>query len=329
MLTADRYNNQSEVAEAIVRRLLPNNPVALKIQEQLVLEQKPLAETDAGTFVHEEMIKLEKRHQENLQAVKEEMERASKESEYPQATSHWCVLMHLLGNEALKQDLEQAHARALADIQKVQEAKVQLLENKVRRVQLENKQDLEAQRAEHNRKLERSQQENRERMNSMQRDHASRISDVKSEGAQAIAKIEKSHSTEMKDLESRNRSEISAVRSEHSARMESATREANRALQELQNKQDGERDRQNDEIRKLRSKVDDLETEKSAVATTSSSSEDSVSTDALILAVQMGALYGAARSRLPACSLCQQSLTSLGYGNLWQCPRCCRYFSSR
>ncbi|KAH8663862.1 P-loop containing nucleoside triphosphate hydrolase protein, partial [Ilyonectria robusta] len=71
--TTDRYNNQSEVAEAIVRRLLPNNPVALKIQEQLVLEQKPLAETDAGTFVHEEMIKLEKRHQENLQAVKEEM----------------------------------------------------------------------------------------------------------------------------------------------------------------------------------------------------------------------------------------------------------------
>lgn len=139
-----------------------------------------------------------------------------------------------LGNEALKQELEQAHALALADLQKVQEAKVQLLEDKVSRIQLESKQELETQMAESNRKLQKSQQENQESMARMQSSHASQIAQVKSESTQAINSMKYQNDISIRDLENRNYQAMITVKNDYAAKLQTAAYET----QQVKNKVD-------------------------------------------------------------------------------------------
>lgn len=225
-------------------------------------------------------------------------------------------------------------------------------------MQLEAKQEMRAQKEEYDVKMEKSQEENRKGMEKMRQDHWGRISELRDENARAMSDLEKSHGKDMRDLEVRSKkelsnmrsehsaalhsavqkgdravqeikerqeaerkrqqSELSAMRSEHSAALQTAVQNGNRAVQEIQNRQESERSRQNSEIQRLREKVDSLQSEASA-ATRSSGSGDSSSVDAL--AVVAGILYGAAANRARQCPRCGLNLTK-GMADIWLCGYC-------
>jgi protein subunit release factor A len=53
-----------------------NTPQPLKIQQEMVDDNKPLSETGAGLFVDAEIKKLRREHEETLASIKKEMELA-------------------------------------------------------------------------------------------------------------------------------------------------------------------------------------------------------------------------------------------------------------
>ncbi len=79
-LILGRYNNDPAVAARIVAELAGKSPVAMRIQRELVEEGKRLVDTDAGAFVHEEILRLQKQHEEDLAVLKKEMEQATRSS---------------------------------------------------------------------------------------------------------------------------------------------------------------------------------------------------------------------------------------------------------
>ena len=76
-----RHHNTVQSAHSIIRRIVANNPVVLRIQRELVDEHKDITGTAAGEAVNRELHKQIGRHQAELKAVQEEMERASKEED--------------------------------------------------------------------------------------------------------------------------------------------------------------------------------------------------------------------------------------------------------
>jgi hypothetical protein len=68
-----RFEDTKESALSIIRSLADHNPELLKIQRELVDEDKNLIDTSAGHTVNEEMKKLEEKYQAELTKVKKEM----------------------------------------------------------------------------------------------------------------------------------------------------------------------------------------------------------------------------------------------------------------
>jgi len=73
-----RHYNTLESAHAILRHLVQNRPIALRIQEEIVDEHKDLQDTAAGGEVGRELREQEKRHRQEMKNVREEMEEAMK-----------------------------------------------------------------------------------------------------------------------------------------------------------------------------------------------------------------------------------------------------------
>lgn len=71
-----RYEGTTESALELIRLVMHNTPLPLKIQKEMVDESKPLAETGAGRFVEAEIDNLCKEHEQALAAIKTEMELA-------------------------------------------------------------------------------------------------------------------------------------------------------------------------------------------------------------------------------------------------------------
>lgn len=78
--STQRYNNQRVIALEIIKAVVKKSPAALRIQKELVDDGAALVDTDAGAYVNEELIKLQRKHKEELEAVREEMNRAIKSS---------------------------------------------------------------------------------------------------------------------------------------------------------------------------------------------------------------------------------------------------------
>jgi hypothetical protein len=78
--SAVRYNNNRVKALEIILDIVKKSPVALKIQTELVDEGIALIDTDAGVCVNEELLKLQRKHEEELATVIEEMDRAVESS---------------------------------------------------------------------------------------------------------------------------------------------------------------------------------------------------------------------------------------------------------
>ena len=76
-----RHANTVPSAEAILRLVLDNHPMPLRIQEELVNEHKDISETGAGEELNREIAAQIKRHQEEMRTLREEMEQAMKDKD--------------------------------------------------------------------------------------------------------------------------------------------------------------------------------------------------------------------------------------------------------
>jgi hypothetical protein len=61
-----RYWNNRETGEELIRELVRNEPVALDIQYELVVEHKNLADTAAGSYIDEGLEQLNQKYQDDL-----------------------------------------------------------------------------------------------------------------------------------------------------------------------------------------------------------------------------------------------------------------------
>lgn len=109
-----RYNNDRGRALEIIQDVVRKSPVALKIQRELVDERIPLIDTDAGAYVNEELLKLQRKHDEQLIIAREEMDRAMESK-----------------NKALQKALKAQYERALADVEADAKARQDPIEAKL------------------------------------------------------------------------------------------------------------------------------------------------------------------------------------------------------
>jgi len=68
-----RHYNTLESARHVLRCVIRNHPMALRIQEQLVDEKMELVQTDAGETLNRELNEQARRHAEELQSIRREM----------------------------------------------------------------------------------------------------------------------------------------------------------------------------------------------------------------------------------------------------------------
>ncbi|CZR55997.1 uncharacterized protein PAC_05885 [Phialocephala subalpina] len=114
-----RHDGSRESAEALVHDMLDNVPMTIKLQEEIA-SGKALIDTDAGASINEEILKLQKQHVEELEAVKEEMAWAMKQ-----------------GNKALQEQLQAEHARMIAEIKKRAQEQEQLHQIRISKLERE------------------------------------------------------------------------------------------------------------------------------------------------------------------------------------------------
>ena len=76
-----RHHNTAQSAHDVIRLIMKNRPVVLRIQRELVVEHKDIGNTSAGQAVNKELNEQMKRHQAEMKAVQEEMEQALKEKD--------------------------------------------------------------------------------------------------------------------------------------------------------------------------------------------------------------------------------------------------------
>jgi hypothetical protein len=74
-----RHENTVPSAAAIIRLLINNRPLPLRIQEELIDEHKDITETTAGQELDRELNNEIRKHQEDIRILAEEMEQATKE----------------------------------------------------------------------------------------------------------------------------------------------------------------------------------------------------------------------------------------------------------
>jgi len=76
-----RHDNTLSSAQAIIRRILNNHPIPLRIQKELVDEGKDISETSAGEELKREYRALIKKHEEEMRKLREEMEEAARDKD--------------------------------------------------------------------------------------------------------------------------------------------------------------------------------------------------------------------------------------------------------
>lgn len=76
-----RHYNTVPSGEAIVRLILENHPMPLRIQEELVTEHKDITETGAGEELNREINAQIRKHQEEMRLLRDEMQQAMKDKD--------------------------------------------------------------------------------------------------------------------------------------------------------------------------------------------------------------------------------------------------------
>ena len=76
-----RHKNTAPSAENIIRLVLDNHPLPLRIQTELVTEHKDISETSAGEELNRELNAQIKKHQQEMRVLKAEMEQAIRDKD--------------------------------------------------------------------------------------------------------------------------------------------------------------------------------------------------------------------------------------------------------
>ncbi|KAF2841274.1 hypothetical protein M501DRAFT_929658 [Patellaria atrata CBS 101060] len=115
-----RHTNTNESALAVIRGIMKRSPIVLKIQSEMSVENKSLMETDAGESINEELLRMQKKHQEELELLKEETDLAIRQS-----------------NKALEEQLKADHATVVRKLHQNQESQKRLLETRAAELKAE------------------------------------------------------------------------------------------------------------------------------------------------------------------------------------------------
>jgi len=76
-----RHQNTASSAQTIIRLILDNHPMPLRIQEELVNERKDISETGAGEELNREFTAQIRRHRDDMRVLKEDMDQAMKDKD--------------------------------------------------------------------------------------------------------------------------------------------------------------------------------------------------------------------------------------------------------
>lgn len=76
-----RFLNTKESAHSVISKLIPDPPIVLQIQHELVEDGKDLADTAAGVTVNEELAKLQAKYEYQLKEIREDMTAALKDKD--------------------------------------------------------------------------------------------------------------------------------------------------------------------------------------------------------------------------------------------------------
>lgn len=76
-----RHDDTISSAEGIIRLVLNNNPLPLRIQEELVDEEKDILRTEAGEELNRELNVRVRKYQEEVRALKKEIQQVKKEKD--------------------------------------------------------------------------------------------------------------------------------------------------------------------------------------------------------------------------------------------------------
>ncbi|KAM0209048.1 hypothetical protein ACHAQD_011362 [Fusarium lateritium] len=108
--SAHRYYNDREEAMNLIKKLIAKQPIALNIQKQLVEEKKSLIDTDVGSVVHADLLRLEEEHVKEMNRMHEKLRDSQRK-----------------GNQELRRHLKTQQDEAKEELQKVNDSKVQLM----------------------------------------------------------------------------------------------------------------------------------------------------------------------------------------------------------
>ncbi|KAJ1305020.1 hypothetical protein OPQ81_000063 [Rhizoctonia solani] len=157
-----RAHKDRRSAHNIIRILLQKDPVAMKVQQELVDEGKPLSDTGAGREVEHELIMATEKHKAEMEELKTEMEdalrdrdeRTQKELAEYQAQAQAAEEKRQTELAALRKGYDDDHARwkqqaeqARAE-QKIMEARQQALEEELTKTRQRYDEASESQRRE-------------------------------------------------------------------------------------------------------------------------------------------------------------------------------------
>ena len=141
-----RHYNTLDSAHNIVRKIVNNQPAVLQIQRELVDEGKDIGDTAAGQTVDQELRELIKRHQVELEEVREEMAQALRGKDEEMKRRLEEIKRDLLGKvEKAGKNLETMAANYKAEKESA--------EARMREMEEEAKQDRERAEAEYNQRL--------------------------------------------------------------------------------------------------------------------------------------------------------------------------------
>ncbi|TVY15502.1 hypothetical protein LARI1_G005745, partial [Lachnellula arida] len=108
-----RHDRGIQSAQEVIRSMLVNKPTTIKLQDEIV-SGKTLVETDAGASINEEILKMKKKHEEDLDVLKDEM-----------------ALAMAQDNKKLQAKLQADHARIVSKLEQQSEQRFQLAQTRI------------------------------------------------------------------------------------------------------------------------------------------------------------------------------------------------------
>ena len=141
-----RHHNTTESAHDIIRRIVANRPVVLQIQRELVDERKDIIDTAAGESINQELKEQIRRHQAELEALREETRQALEAKD-----------------EKMKRELEEVKRDLQEKVEKIERQSKRMVTNyaaekermraKIKEMEQEAKRERERAKAEYDQKL--------------------------------------------------------------------------------------------------------------------------------------------------------------------------------